>query len=251
MCLSVLFSDTTSTDGVCSKPIPDLQIVAQLFAYRTDRIYLQNDENIPYALFFKYQIKNAGTSDITDTYLGFWMDIDLEDYSPGFNAVGYDTLREISYTYTPGRTHCVAGYTFVNGIEIDGIDFRASSHRIMLKNEDDQNYKELTLNSPERLYWTLQGLSNFGQAMIDPTTGMESKFAFTGDPVNKTGWLDNQYGRDVRSLISIGPFNLGVGESQTVCICYTMAFGDDLKEALTNLKQQIWYYKIRSAYWDD
>lgn len=267
MALSVLFSDTTKTESYLAKPIKGLRVVSHIFGYQNDRVYLQNQDNIPYVMFFRYDLYNDSQVPIQDAYIGFWVDTDLNEISLGSNSTGYDKLREMSYTYTPQRystkvdpvtdsvytilvraTHQTTGYTFLQSPEVNGTELRASSHRIMRKNSyDDPDFGETGFSTPEQVYLALQGLSNSGQPMIDPTTGQASKFAFTGDPVKKTGWLDVE--TEVRSMISIGPFDFAAGETHTVVVGFAMAFGDDLAESLTNLKNLIYYVKIRSGYW--
>ncbi|MDD5765330.1 MAG: hypothetical protein PHW79_03595, partial [Candidatus Marinimicrobia bacterium] len=267
MALSVLFSDTTKTESYLAKPIKGLRVVAHIFGYQNDRVYLQNQDNIPYVMFFRYDLYNDSQVPIQDAYIGFWVDTDLNEISIGSNSTGYDMLREMSYTYTPQRystkvdpvtdsvytilvraTHQTTGYTFLQSPEVNGTELRASSHRIMRKNSyDDPDFGETGFSTPEQVYLALQGLSNTGQPMIDPTTGQASKFAFTGDPVKKTGWLDVE--TEVRSMISVGPFDFTAGETHTVVVGFAMAFGDDLAESLTNLKNLVYYIKIRSGYW--
>lgn len=47
--------------------------------------------------------------------------------------------------------------------------------------------------------------------MIDPTTGEPTAFAFTGNPVTGTGWVDTR--NEVRSLLSLAPISLAPCET--------------------------------------
>ncbi|NIV11610.1 MAG: hypothetical protein GWN62_10105, partial [Aliifodinibius sp.] len=86
--------------------------------------------------------------------------------------------------------------------------------------------------------YALKGLSNFGDPMINPVTGNETKFAFTGDPITQTGWLDS-IAIDVRSLLSSAPFTLAPGEKKIVSIVWIVESGQNLADALVNLKSKV------------
>jgi hypothetical protein len=74
--------------------------------------------------------------------------------------------------------------------------------------------------------------------MINPVNNQESKFAFTGDPVTQTGWLDSSP-LDVRSLLSSASFTLASGEKKRVSIVWVVEKGQDLSSALENLKSKV------------
>lgn len=99
-------------------------------------------------------------------------------------------------------------------------------------------FGERDFDTPEQVLFALKGLSNHGAPMINPITGDETKFAFTGDPITQQGWLDS-IAIDVRSLLSTAPFTLTAGEKKTVTIVWVVESGQDLAHALTNLKGKI------------
>lgn len=67
-------------------------------------------------------------------------------------------------------------------------------------------FGEIGCENPEKVQYAMLGLDNFGFPMVNPITGKESLFAFTGDRITDAGWLDHVV--DVRSLLTINPHNL-------------------------------------------
>ena len=83
--------------------------------------------------------------------------------------------------------------------------------------------------------------------MINPVTGTETLFAFTGDPVAGTGWLDVRV--DVRSMITSGPFSLEPEETKTVTVVWEANNGTDLQDALQKLKSKIDQIRSEPGLW--
>ncbi len=244
MCWSALHGDTTHTANILTHPITNVRVTQSLYAFvRSD---LQN------SLFIRYEIENLTSYDIEEMYVGFYSDTDLwHGQQSGQNATGYDVDLHLSYTYIPGDPGktLVSGFTFLL-TPIESNFLGVTSHRIMRKNNYvDPDFGEYGFDHPQQVMYALQGLSNSGAPMINPTTGEETKFAFTGDPISGTGWLDTPV--DVRSLISSGPFSLRSGEKQTVAVVWVVESGDTLMRAIHALKgktvqvrneNQLWFF---------
>jgi hypothetical protein len=86
------------------------------------------------------------------------------------------------------------------------------------------------------------GLDKFGNP-IDPTTwgtggttSDDPRFAFSGDPVSGSGWLDNN-SRDRRHLVNCGPFQMAVGDTQDIICAYVLGQGNDAFEGITVMRQ--------------
>ncbi len=225
---SALTSDTTANTtsmAVLSQPISGLRLTQALYGYQ--RSDLRN------VFFIRYEITNLSSEDFDELYAGFYSDTDLPGASS--NATGYDSLRALSYTYSSDTP--VTGFTFLETPTEAGEPIGVLSHRILRKNYSSiPGFGEAELETPQEIIHALQGLSDIGDPMINPITGEETKFAFTGDPVNITGWLDTPM--DVRSLLTSGPFTLESGESQVITMAWIVVEGGTLAESLQMLKSQ-------------
>ena len=106
------------------------------------------------------------------------------------------------------------------------------------------------------------GLDNGGNSMVDPTTGQPTPFAYSGDPVARTGWLDGfdgcgsdcvegaQVGEELRQLTSVGPFTLGAGEVTTFTAAYVYASGSGLDDGLARLRQTAATLRVQPTLWE-
>jgi hypothetical protein len=243
MCWSALHADTTHTASIFSHPITGVRVTQSLYAFtRSD---LQN------ALFIRYEIENLNVFDIDEMYVGFYSDTDLwHAQHSGQNATGYDLDLHITYTYfpsDPSKTYAT-GFAFLLTPTDGGSFIGTTGHRIMRKNDYiDPDFGEYGFDDPQQVIYALQGLSNTGAPMIDPTTEEETKFAFTGDPIAGIGWLDTPV--DVRSLISSGPFSFRSGEKQIISVVWAVESGETLMNAIHALKGKIVQVRNENLLW--
>ncbi len=154
-------------------------------------------------VFKKYLIINKSTTQLDEMYFGYWSDDDLGD--PGDDYVGCDTLLNLGYTYngdnndgggtgaTYGTPPPAVGHIFVQGpiipaSQTDSARFRdkwISGH----KNQRMTAFM-LLLSSwydpwpPEdvalTMYRKLEGLGWNGNPIIDPHTGLVTKYVVPG-----------------------------------------------------------------------
>ncbi|QXD14142.1 hypothetical protein GQ464_011810 [Rhodocaloribacter litoris] len=207
----------------------------------------------------QYEITNDATEAFTDLYIGFFADVDLDMgrcYSLIANATGYDTARALSYTYPRaaagdqdlGCPILVFGLAFLESPVASEAPHTVTSHTILRKNVGPEyDFSEATLRNPQDVLYRLQGLSSQGDPMIDPTTDTPTSYAFTGDPVTQTGWLDVPI--DVRSLTAAGPFSLAQGQKKRFTVALIVAQGSVLSEALTHLRQQVDLVRSQAGLW--
>lgn len=80
------------------------------------------------------------------------------------------------------------------------------------------DFSEDRMTSPEMVQFALHGRSVLGDPMFNPVTGKQTNFAFTGDPVTGTGWLEERH--DGRSMISLQPITLSPGERASFTVVY-------------------------------
>ncbi|MGD2066489.1 MAG: hypothetical protein PVI43_04900 [Candidatus Bathyarchaeota archaeon] len=244
MCWSALETDTSANTGVYRNPIPNLRVSQALYSYM--------DSDLDQVFFLQYEIENRSSQRYDEVHVGFYSDTDLL-YAE--NATGYDSSLGLSYTYSPQdsifypKPSYVTGFTLLETPLENGNPVGVGSHRIMRKDINfNFAYGERFFNTPEEVLYALKGLSNFGNPMVNPTNSQETKFAFTGDPVAQTGWLDD-IPNDVRSLLSSAPFTLASGERKRVSIVWVVESGQELAGALANLKSKIDNVKQSDHLW--
>lgn len=229
--LAVLKSDSSQANAL-SQPIPEISIVNTLYGYLR--------EDLKNTIFVNYEIRPLGPSNFDEMYCGFYSDSDII-ISPN-NKTGYDSDRGMSYTYVPsdtGKTY-VSGFAFLRTPFAGPSQFGVTSHRIMRKNNYvNPNFGEYTFTTPQQVIEALHGgLDNAGQPMVNPVLNEITQYAFTGDPVTGVGWLDD-FGIDVRNLISSGPFSVLAGQSEKISVVWVIEFGNDLSEAIQAVKNKV------------
>ena len=229
------------------RPLDGLRVNVAVFRY--------DDE--PSVIYVRYELRNGGAEAITDAYAGQWSDPDW--YEATENLSGFDRDRALSYVYlserydtrvenrgerrTPlerGRVTGVAVLQAPTGAPLAG-------HRELRKNTPGPTSDVISAASGgtyESYRYALRGLGNDGSDVVDPS-GAVSQFAFTGDPVSGTGWLDGgdgdgpPRGRELRALTSAGPFALAPGESAAFTVVWAVASGDGLAGGLDALRQHV------------
>ena len=239
MCWSALTSDTAkSSIPIYSVPVKNLTLTQELIAYTRD--------DLSSVFFVRYEIKNNSSADWNNVYAGFYSDTDLGN--PSVNKTGYDSTRALTYTYEDSINN--SAYSLVTGFAFleTPNNIGTTSHRIMRKNNYiNPDFGEYDFTSPQQILYALQGLSNSGQPMINPITGQVTKFAFTGDPVSRTGWLDTKI--DVRSMISSGPFSIPAQGTKNLTVVWIVNDGLNLQTALSTLKTKLDKIRIEPNLW--
>ena len=239
MCWSVLTSDSALTSvPIFSGPVKNIRIAQAVYAY--------NSTSLRNIIFVRYQITNTGSSSMSGVYIGFYSDTDLGEAVT--NRTGYDPDRGLTYTYQDSVNS--TGYSLATGfafLQTPG-NIGVTSHRIMRKNNYiNPDFGEYDFSTQQQILYALQGLSNSGQPMVNPVTGQQTLFAFTGDPVTQTGWLDTK--TDVRSMISSGPVTIVPNETVTYTIAWAVDDGADLYEAISKLKSNIDFVRADKSLW--
>ncbi len=248
--------------------------------------------------FKRWQIINKGYQGYTidSMYVAYWTDVDLGDATD--DLVGCDSALSLSYTYNSKPTDAVydplpppsIGFDFFEGPKVTG----SPTDTAIFLGKKIGGYKNLpmysafTFTNPgsgtyapwddpdlgvpqgsRQMYDFMLGLDRNGAPNIDPITGKPSRFVFSGDPVNFTGWVDGGKlpggvsgisfpGRDVRQGMSAGPFTMAPGDTQEVVvgeICAGATPSVDYHQAITLMEsydvlaQKIYnnFFQIASA----
>lgn len=103
-------------------------------------------------------------------------------------------------------------------------------------------------------YRIMKGLAPWtGAPIIDPTTGRQTRFSFSGDPVvaqdGSAGWVDAVGGRtpgDRRMSICTGPFTMAEGDTQEIVVALSVGLGADYLSSIAVLRSVA--DKVQSAY---
>ncbi len=218
------------------------------------------------AIFIKYKLINKSGYPINDMYVTKASDPDLGGATDDF--VGCDTLLSLGFCYNGdgsdtqyGAAIPASGYDFLQGpIIFTGIDTDTAVYNFTKK----VGYRNLPMSSfnffvnglpaygdpPQddiqgtiQWYNLMKGLiGNTGADNINPSTGMATKFSFSGNPVTSTGWNDGVYNGgtltpgDRRFSLTAGPFNMADGEEQEVVVALMVGQGTNRLESITVLK---------------
>jgi len=91
----------------------------------------------------------------------------------------------------------------------------------------------------------MTGYDRDGNPIINPITGLPSKFLYSGDPESNLGWVE-QGPDDQRFLISVGPLTMNPGDSQTIVVAQVIARGTSNLNSVTVLKQNA--AEVRNSY---
>ncbi len=202
-------------------------------------------------MFFKFLFINKSGKDMTDSYVAFWADIDIDD---ALDLVGCDTTLSLGYMYKTqpspgyGNNPPAIGYDFFQGpiVSSPGDTANVSGRKVPdFKNVGMTSFAKYIgagpplLSDPEygpEAYNFMTGLNPFGGPIIDEFTGEVTKFWNPGDPVTEEGWLDVGHD-DRRFLMSSGPFTLADGDTQEVVAGIVIARGETGRESVTLLKR--------------
>jgi hypothetical protein len=230
---------------------PPLGVEVQLTAFGFNR-----SDALGNALFFKWKVINKSGTDIEDTYISVWSDIDLGD--SGDDLDGCDTTLGLGFTYNGdpedgvyGFTPPVPGFDFLQGPLVDGAptdtarfpDGRIFPGKKLLKMTAYLKYSNdaTDLGNPStgtEVHNYMQGLTRNGLQILDPG-GNPSTFMFSGDPSqpnSATNWIETDNPGDRRLLMSSGPFTMAAGDTQEIVAASLIAQGSDNLNSVVALK---------------
>ena len=204
-----------------SAPI-DLEVHALAFAYKT------NDE-VNDMTFYKYTLNNKASSDLTQTFMGVWVDPDLGCYTDDFIGCSVPEGLGVVYNSDANDEPCPVGY----GTQppILGIDY--------FQGPKDQNGNELGMSSflyyvndfsvrgnPEiatHYYGYMSGFWKDGTPFTDGGNAYggttATKYVFPSSPADASGWSMCHPGTtpaDMRFIQSSGPFILKPGATNDI-----------------------------------
>ncbi len=221
--------------------------------------YMFEDDELQNIVFVRYEITNESSTPIENLHMGFGGDVDLAlidtnlepingicgRFKTHWNNTGYDRTRNYSYTYVKPDPadgniplECYGtfvGYSIVGSSRTNGLIAPALAHTVVTRWEEQsfEAFQETKIQTPSQVLFALQGLSSEGNPMIDPTTGEVTSFAYTGNPITETGWVD--YRKDVRSVQSISPITLAPGEKVITIVAIFAAVSPTYEQGFSDL----------------
>ncbi len=211
-------------------------------------------------VFMKFTFINKSADTLKAAYVGLFADPD--DGGANDDYVACDTTLSIGYVYNGdgydseyGSAVPAMAFDFFQGPIVPSPGDKAilpdgtvlQDQKILpmtafaMYINGSSTYQDPALQSPdgaEQAYNYLQGLVWDGSAFKDPTTGKESKFVNSGDPVSGTGWLPQAVTppKDMRMLLSSGPFDLPPNEPKSVVAGIVVGVGSDNLSSITVMK---------------
>ncbi len=205
------------------------------------------------AVFYEWNIRNAGEHNLDSVFVGVWLDPDIgsaiDDYA------GSDSELEMSYAYNGdsidveyGSLPPAVGVMFIRtplvpapgetGYNVHGA---VENHRNLPMKASLIWYCGGSLCGPNtagEAFNQMNGLDNEGDSLLDLDNNPTS-FMLTGDPVTGEGWTEVNAERppgDRYFLMSAGPFSLAPGESQDFVCALMLAQGTNNLDAITELR---------------
>jgi hypothetical protein len=192
-------------------------------------------KSIGNVMFLRWKICNKSKDIWKDTFIGIFSDPDIEDANN--DLVGSDSTLQLVYCYDSEErganlVNLAVGYVALEtpiqfspgdtavtfyGPRINYRNLPPMSPRMEKSNPDGWNDIPYDENAHLNVYRRLQCIGMKGELMVDPTTGLLSRWAYSGDPVTRVGWVDSN-GRDRRMMISAGPLNLSPGDTTAITL---------------------------------
>ena len=198
----------------------------------------------------RFKILNKGPNTLDSTHITCWVDPDIGGRRD--DLVGCDTTLALGFSYNAtdadsiyGSNPPAVGFWLEQGpivaslgdtALVDGR--RVPGYRNLGVYSFNQYMNSADPGDAAETFHYMDGLTREGQPLVDPTTGYLTTFAYTGDPVAGTGWLDPNPG-DQRMMLTTGPITIAPGDSQIVTFALAAAQGTDRLDSITLLKHYV------------
>ena len=216
-----------------------------------------HDSLLSNVVFLEWKIINKGVSVLDSGFVSLWSDIDFCSTAENIPAV--DTIDQLGYCWNKKdepefgwSAPPAVGYTLLYGPEVP-----SSNDTAVVENKRIPGKKNLPLSSSwgfsddsfayQLIYgpaWDVpsawnnaRGLTPKGLPIIDSVTRRVTKFPFSGNPVDSTGWLFDAFtsGGAGINLFS-GPFTMQPGDTQWVLVAFVVGVGSDRFSSIDQLK---------------
>ena len=214
-----VFNDKGNVHSETSASPIGIEVQCTVYAFEGTGTCLNN------TTFYHYKIINKSSVSLDSAFIGLWTDPDL---GCAFNDYfGCDTLNNLGIVYNIDSLDDGSGCTFnygndppvlaidlLKGVEDEEGILHYMDHFMYYQNDfgaagNPQN--------KEDYYGYLQSVFSGGAHLLNPD-GIETDFAYPGDPPDPEGWSlceENGSPSDFRFIMSSGPFRFDPGEAQT------------------------------------
>jgi hypothetical protein len=195
--------------------------------------------------FIKWKIMNKSLQTWDSTYITMANDADIgsDACGAGDDAAGCDTIRSLGFMYNGDNNDCNYGtnppalgsrllqsplkftgnnndtaylpYDTLIGYKLVGMNV----YNIFTNGSPDS-----CTNDPDHAlagYNFMKGFDGCGNPFINPVTGLVTKFKYSGNSCNRTGWVDNALS-DRRYIQSSGPLTMNSGDTQIVVMGFVI-----------------------------
>ena len=219
--------------------------------------------------FIEWTFINKGTAVIESCYTALWTDIDFDNVE--YNFPGIDTAAQLGYCWdglsTPEIFPYAVGYVLLYGPSVSDPSSNAifrGHKRPQYRNlppasfwgilfDADGGNRSSFLAGPQTIdeAWNIaRGFDRMGGVIIDSVTQAPTRFPYSGDPVNRSGWFYNlPYGKNSAGfLMFCGPFTFAPGDTQWMMTALIPALGRDRFESIQILRQDA--NRLRSMSYD-
>ncbi|MFI5253534.1 MAG: hypothetical protein ACHQQQ_14005 [Bacteroidota bacterium] len=229
-----------------------------------------NRPNLNSVVFERYRLIYKGTktsvdsSHIDSMYIGKWVNPHIGNNSDDF--AGYDLNGSFGYAYNSSPVDVdfanfnlvppVIGYNLLQGPRITSPGDKA--HWNLNTIPGYKNLPQTSFTVFANYYLELDSIRPFSpigqwynilkgnrprpinppKCFSNPYTGDCSKFVLTGDPRTKRGWVDGRQDLpgDRRIVLSSGPFQMVLGDTQEVVVALMGAMGKDNLDGINVLE---------------
>ncbi|MDZ7338705.1 MAG: T9SS type A sorting domain-containing protein [candidate division KSB1 bacterium] len=237
-----------------------LNVEVQVLAWAFSR----PGEALNSTVFVEYTIINKGKEPIENAYVGIFADPDVGDANDDGSAC--DTTLDLSYAYNrrlsdriygmrvpawgvallQGPVVPAPGHTasqFRRGVIQDAKNLRVSANVAYYCAHPIYRDPPYSQQGARQLHNNMQGLHLDGNPFIDPVTGRVTTFMNTGDPIARTGWLDDLITPpcDVHFVQATGPFSLAPLDTQRIIYAYSVASAMDPLLSIVDLRREVGY----------
>ncbi|MFA6470324.1 MAG: hypothetical protein WCW35_15630, partial [Bacteroidota bacterium] len=242
-----------------------LEIHQSTYSYKTPPLFYPSFIND--AVFLEWVIINKGTSAIDSCFIGFWTDIDFNNYD---NPPAIDTALQFGYSYTPLDTFhrkdipLTVGYTFLYGPQVSAAGEQAIfGNRIVMNKKNlpmtsfwgigDDSYGDGSYYghpySVGTLWNVARGLYPDGKPIIDTLENIVTRFPYSGDPVTQKGWLfpKNRLSGGAGFEFFSGPLTIAPNDTQWMMIALIANVGTDAKESIQQLRLKAQFLREMSV----
>ncbi|MGZ5244803.1 MAG: T9SS type A sorting domain-containing protein, partial [Bacteroidia bacterium] len=233
-----IFNDALGEHTESGSDPMGLEIHAMAYAFASEDSTLNN------TLFFEYDIINRSKNNYKDMLLGIWTDFDLG--YPMDDAIGCDSAQSAYFCYNADPfDEGVMGYG--SKIPVQSVVFLQDSLKYFMTYNNEESNMGTPMGKDEHYNYMRSQMRN-GDKLINPTTNKSTKYAYSGNPVNKTGWVMGKTEVDKRGLGSTGPLTLAANQKHTFNFAYITSFktNGSINDNLTTMYSDV--AKVKSYY---